>query len=108
MRNSDENISLSHENIRKGRDRAVCVNCVHFKYACLYLTIGILIFFRVGMLALASLGKRVSEDRPQAKFSKTPHYSDDVKWLMSVAKELGNKRITISEQTVSYCMYISM
>ena len=43
------------------------------------------------MLALASLGKRVSEDRPQAKFSKTPHYSDDVKWLMTVAKELGNK-----------------
>ena len=50
-----------------------------------------LLFFRVGMLALASLGKRVSEDRPQAKFSKTPHYSDDVKWLMTVEKELGNK-----------------
>ena len=41
------------------------------------------------MLALESLGRRVSEDRPQVKFSKTPSYGDDVKWLMKVARQLG-------------------
>ena len=46
-------------------------------------------FFRVGMLALESLGRRVSEDRPQVKFSKTPSYGDDVRWLMTVARKLG-------------------
>lgn len=41
------------------------------------------------MLALESLGRRVSEDRPQVKFSKTPSYGDDVRWLMTVARKLG-------------------
>ena len=43
------------------------------------------------MLALESLGRRVSEDRPQVKFSKTPSYGDDVRWLMTVARKLGKQ-----------------
>lgn len=45
--------------------------------------------FRVGMLALETLGRRVSEDRPQNKFTRNPSYADDVKWLLNVAKKIG-------------------
>ena len=45
--------------------------------------------FRVGMLALETLGRRVSEDRPQNKYTRNPSYADDVKWLLSVAKKIG-------------------
>jgi hypothetical protein len=45
--------------------------------------------FRVGMLALETLGRRVSEDRPQNKFTRNPSYADDVKWLLGVAKKIG-------------------
>ncbi len=45
---------------------------------------------RVGMIALESLGRRVTEERPNTKFARNPNYADDVKWLMSVARELGN------------------
>jgi len=45
--------------------------------------------YRVGMLALETLGRRVSEDRPQTKFTRTPSYAEDVKWLLGVAKKLG-------------------
>ena len=45
--------------------------------------------YRVGMIALETLGRRVSEDRPQTKFARNPSYSEDVKWLLGVAKKLG-------------------
>ena len=45
--------------------------------------------YRVGMVALETLGRRVSEDRPQTKFTRTPSYAEDVKWLLGVAKKLG-------------------
>jgi hypothetical protein len=45
--------------------------------------------FRVGMLALETLGRRVSEDRPQTKFTRNPSYAEDVKWLLGVAKKVG-------------------
>jgi len=45
--------------------------------------------YRVGMVALETLGRRVSEDRPQTKFTRTPSYAEDVKWLHGVAKKLG-------------------
>ena len=45
--------------------------------------------YRVGMVALETLGRRVSEDRPQTKFTRNPSYAEDVKWLLSVAKKLG-------------------
>ena len=42
------------------------------------------------MLALENLGRRISEDRPQMKFARNPSYGDDVKWLLSISKKLGN------------------
>ncbi len=42
------------------------------------------------MIALESLGRRVSEERNQFKFARNPNYADDVKWLMSIAKKLGS------------------
>lgn len=45
--------------------------------------------YRVGMVALETLGRRVSEDRPQTKFTRNPSYFEDVKWLLGVAKKLG-------------------
>jgi hypothetical protein len=45
--------------------------------------------FRVGMLAMDTLAKRVHDDRPNLKYSRTPPYGDDVKWLLSVSFKLG-------------------
>jgi len=45
--------------------------------------------YRVGIMALETLGRRVSEDRPQTKFTRNPPYAEDVKWLLGVAKRLG-------------------
>lgn len=45
--------------------------------------------YRVGMLALECLGKRINEDRPQAKFAKVPSYGEDVKWLHAISQKLG-------------------
>ena len=45
------------------------------------------------MLALKSLGQRFREDRtrPQDRFARTPGYADDVKWLHSIAQQLGER-----------------
>ena len=46
--------------------------------------------YRVGILALENLGRKLNEDRPQEKFARNPSYGDDVKWLMNqVACKLG-------------------
>ena len=46
--------------------------------------------YRVGLLALENLGRKLNEDRPQEKFARNPSYGDDVKWLMNqVAFKLG-------------------
>lgn len=45
--------------------------------------------YRVGMLALETLARRVHDDRPNAKYARTPPYGEDVKWLLNVAKKLG-------------------
>ena len=45
--------------------------------------------YRVGMLALETLARRVHDDRPNAKYARSPPYGDDVKWLLEVAKNLG-------------------
>ena len=50
--------------------------------------------YRVAMLALDNLGRRINEDRPQAKFAKTPSYAEDVKWLHSIAQKLGKIRFS--------------
>ncbi|KAJ9580171.1 hypothetical protein L9F63_004188, partial [Diploptera punctata] len=44
--------------------------------------------YRVGMLALETLARRVHDDRPQAKYARNPPYGEDVKWLLRVAKKL--------------------
>ena len=49
----------------------------------------ILSAFRVGMLALETLARRVHDDRPQTKYAKNPPYGEDVKWLMNIAMKLG-------------------
>ena len=45
--------------------------------------------YRVGMLAMETLARRLQDDRPQTKYNKNPPYGEDVKWLLGVAKKLG-------------------
>ena len=45
--------------------------------------------YRVGMLAMETLARRVHDDRPQTKYARNPPYGEDVKWLMSVSMKLG-------------------
>jgi hypothetical protein len=45
--------------------------------------------YRVGMLAMETLARRVHDDRPQAKFARNPPYGEDVKWLLSISRKLG-------------------
>jgi len=45
--------------------------------------------YRVGMLALETLARRVHDDRPQAKYTRNPPYGEDVKWLLRISKKLG-------------------
>lgn len=47
--------------------------------------------YRVGMLALETLSRRVHDDRPQAKYARNPPYGDDVKWLLRISKKLGTQ-----------------
>lgn len=47
--------------------------------------------YRVGMLALETLARRVHDDRPQAKYARNPPYGEDVKWLLRVSKRLGSQ-----------------
>ncbi|XP_030746209.1 zinc finger SWIM domain-containing protein 8 isoform X2 [Sitophilus oryzae] len=46
--------------------------------------------YRVGMLALDTLARRVHDDRPQAKYARNPPYGEDVKWLLRISKHLGS------------------
>ena len=45
--------------------------------------------YRVGMLAMETLARRVHDDRPQTKYARNPPYGEDVKWLLSIAMKLG-------------------
>ena len=45
--------------------------------------------FRVGMLAMETLARRVHDDRPQTKYARNPPYGEDVKWLLTIAVRLG-------------------
>nr|CAI5864382.1 unnamed protein product [Callosobruchus analis] len=47
--------------------------------------------YRVGMLALETLARRVHDDRPQAKYARNPPYGEDVKWLLRISKHLGTQ-----------------
>uniref|UniRef100_A0A0K2TKH9 SWIM-type domain-containing protein n=1 Tax=Lepeophtheirus salmonis TaxID=72036 RepID=A0A0K2TKH9_LEPSM len=45
--------------------------------------------YRVGMLALESLGRRTTEERPEVRFAQNPTYGPDVMWLKSISRMLG-------------------
>uniref|UniRef100_A0A6Q2Y3X1 SWIM-type domain-containing protein n=1 Tax=Esox lucius TaxID=8010 RepID=A0A6Q2Y3X1_ESOLU len=45
--------------------------------------------YRVGMLALEMLGRRAHNDHPN-NFSRSPPYTEDVKWLLGLAARLGD------------------
>lgn len=47
--------------------------------------------YRVGMLAMETIARRVHDDRPNAKYARHPPYGDDVKWLLRVAEKLGTQ-----------------
>ncbi|XP_077585235.1 zinc finger SWIM domain-containing protein 8 isoform X5 [Stigmatopora nigra] len=44
--------------------------------------------YRVGMLALEMLGRRAHNDHPN-NFSRSPPYTEDIKWLLGLASKLG-------------------
>nr|XP_025033689.1 zinc finger SWIM domain-containing protein 8 [Pelodiscus sinensis] len=46
--------------------------------------------YRVGMLALEMLGRRAHNDHPN-NFSRSPPYTEDVKWLLGLAAKLGKE-----------------
>ncbi|XP_078787756.1 zinc finger SWIM domain-containing protein 8 isoform X5 [Oryzias latipes] len=46
--------------------------------------------YRVGMLALEMLGRRAHNDHPN-NFSRSPPYTEDVKWLLGLAARLGER-----------------
>ena len=56
-------------------------NNIHVNY--------LLAAYRVGMLAMETLARRVNDDRPQTKYARNPPYGEDVKWLLSIAMKLG-------------------
>ena len=45
--------------------------------------------YRVGMLAMETLGRLVHNDRPQTKYARNPPYGEHVIWLLNIAKKLG-------------------
>lgn len=47
--------------------------------------------YRVGMLAMETLARRVHDERPQAKYARNPPYGEDVKWLLRISKHLGTQ-----------------
>ncbi|KAL0280565.1 UNVERIFIED_CONTAM: hypothetical protein PYX00_001825 [Menopon gallinae] len=47
--------------------------------------------YRVGMLALETLARRVHDDRPQTKYARNPPYEEDVKWLLRISNKLGTQ-----------------
>lgn len=47
-----------------------------------------LCFLYEGMLALEMLGRRAHNDHPN-NFSRSPPYTEDVKWLLGLAARLG-------------------
>ena len=49
--------------------------------------------YSAGMLAMETLGRRVHDDRPQAKYTRNPPYEEDVKWLLRISKHLGNSMV---------------
>lgn len=49
--------------------------------------------YRVGMLALETLSRRVHDDRPQVKYARNPCYGEDVKWLLQISLRMGTSYV---------------
>ena len=60
---------------------ASSVDDIHINY--------LLAAFRVGMLAMETLAKRVHDDRPHVKYGRNPPHGEEVKWLLGVSCKLG-------------------
>ena len=45
--------------------------------------------YRVGMLAMDTLARRVHDDRPHVKYARNPPYGEEVKWLHGISMKLG-------------------
>lgn len=50
-----------------------------------------------GMLALEMLGRRTQSDHPN-NFSRSPPYTEDVKWLLGLAAKLGKAQSSTSAE----------
>lgn len=62
--------------------------------------------YRVGMLAMDTLARRVHDDRPQAKYARNPSYGEDVKWLLNVAKKLGKlSTVVVIQEFAKYIFF---
>ena len=59
--------------------------------------------YRVGMLAMETLARRVHDDRPQTKYARNPPYGEDVKWLLTIAMKLGMHSHTRGQPSLSLC-----
>ncbi|XP_039624044.1 zinc finger SWIM domain-containing protein 8 isoform X3 [Polypterus senegalus] len=57
--------------------------------------------YRVGMLALEMLGRRAHNDHPN-NFSRSPPYTEDVKWLLGLAARLDFNGTESREAGVNY------
>lgn len=49
----------------------------------------------LGMLALEMLGRRAHNDHPN-NFSRSPPYTEDVKWLLGLAARLGTSTFLLN------------
>ncbi|WAQ97485.1 ZSWM8-like protein [Mya arenaria] len=57
--------------------------------------------FRVGILAMETLARRVHDERPQTKYAKNPPNGEDVKWLLKLAMKLGTSYLQQFTQSVA-------
>ena len=68
-----------------------CVDDIHINF--------MLAAFRVGMLAMETLAKRVHDDRPHIKYGRNPPHGEEVKWLLGISCKLGTAiHLLISEE----------
>ena len=78
------NIAIQHQQVHAMEDPGVAepsVNDIHINY--------LLAAFRVGMLAMETLAKRVHDDRPHVKYGRNPPHGEEVKWLLGISCRLG-------------------
>jgi len=76
------------------------VDDVHINY--------LLAAFRVGMLAMETLAKRVHDDRPHVKYGRNPPHGEEVKWLIGISCKLGIiiHHFTNSRQSSEACLLL--